>query len=259
MTSEKYIVCWSGGKDSTATIILAHEKNLPIEQIIINLIWFDKERKIYADHPEVIEWIFDYAIPLFSSWGYSVKILESEKDYVYWFYHKLEKSSKAERIGKRAGWLLRGACAMNREKTRPVEKYVKSLGSEYKQYIGIAADEPERLVRAHEKGNLSLLEKFNYTELDAYELCKKYGLLSPTYSFSSRSGCWFCPNQKIKELAHTKIEHPELWDELLKLDAVEGKISECFKHDKTFKQIAAEVDAYIADPPAVQLSLFDYV
>lgn len=48
-TEEKlHIVSWSGGKDSTATIILAHELGIKIDLIIISLIWFDKERKIYA-------------------------------------------------------------------------------------------------------------------------------------------------------------------------------------------------------------------
>ncbi len=37
------IICWSGGKDSTATIVLAHELGIPIDLIIISLIWFDKK------------------------------------------------------------------------------------------------------------------------------------------------------------------------------------------------------------------------
>lgn len=84
-----HIVSWSGGKDSTATIVLAHEHELPIDLIIICLVWFDKKRGIYAEYPEVIEWIFNTAIPLFESWGYKVKLLESERDYMYWFNHKI--------------------------------------------------------------------------------------------------------------------------------------------------------------------------
>lgn len=68
-----HIVCWSGGKDSTATIVLAHEHGLPIDLIIICLVWFDKEREIYAESPEVVEWILNYAKPLFESWGYKVR------------------------------------------------------------------------------------------------------------------------------------------------------------------------------------------
>lgn len=44
MSSERKlnIICWSGGKDSTATIVLAHELGIPIDLIVISLLWFDK-------------------------------------------------------------------------------------------------------------------------------------------------------------------------------------------------------------------------
>lgn len=259
-TEEKlHIVCWSGGKDSTATIVLAHEHGLPIDLIIICLVWFDKKRRIYAEHPEVIEWILNYAIPLFESWGYKVKVLESEKDYIYWFNHIIEKSSCPERIGKRAGWLLRGKCCMNREKTRPVERFVRSLGDNCVQYIGIAIDEPERLDRAHSKNQESLLERYGIKEDDTYEILRPYNLISPTYNFSDRGGCWFCPNAKIRELAYTKQHYPELWRELVIFDNTDNKVSEFFKHNKTFKEINEAVDAYIATPRYEQLTLFDYI
>lgn len=247
-----HIVSWSGGKDSTATIVLAHEHELPIDLIIICLVWFDKKRGIYAEYPEVIEWIFNTAIPLFESWGYKVKLLESERDYMYWFNHIIEKSSHAERVGKRAGWLIGGMCAMNREKVTPIKKFLKSFNCEYEQYLGIAKDEHKRLERVHKKGQISLLEKYGICERDTYEILKPYNLISPTYKFAKRGGCWFCPNQAIKEFAYLKTNHPELWAELVTFDSVPNKVSEGFKYGKTFKQVSLEVDAYIA-----QLSLFN--
>ena len=246
-----HIVSWSGGKDSTATIVLAHEHGLPIDLIIICLVWFDKKRGIYAEYPEVIEWIFNTAIPLFESWGYKVKVLESERDYMYWFNHTLEKSNYKERIGKISGWLIGGMCAMNREKVAPIKKFLKSLDCEYEQYLGIAKDEHKRLERVHSKKQISLLEKYGICECDTYEILKPYNLISPTYQFADRGGCWFCPNQKIKEFAYLKTKHPELWGELVKFANTGNKISECFKYRKTFEQVSLEVDAHIA-----QLSLF---
>lgn len=118
MSSERKlnIICWSGGKDSTATIVLAHELGIPIDLIVISLLWFDKKRRIYAEYPEVIEWIFSYAIPLFESWGYKVKVIESDKDYMHWFYHTIERTEHEDRKSKLSGWLIGGMCAMNREK-----------------------------------------------------------------------------------------------------------------------------------------------
>lgn len=253
MTDNKlHIVSWSGGKDSTATIVLAHEHGLPIDLIIICLIWFDKKRGIYAEYPEVIEWIFNTAIPLFESWGYKVKVVEGERDYVYNFYHTIEKPRKEKNKGKLAAWLVGGMCVLNREKVNPIKRYLKSLGKEYQQYIGIAADEPKRLERVHKKGQISLLEKYGICERDTYEILKPYNLISPTYKFAKRGGCWFCPNQTIKEFAYLKTNHPELWAELVNFDSVPNKVSEGFKYGKTFEQVSLEVDAYIA-----QLSLFN--
>lgn len=258
-TDKLRVVSWSSGKDSTATIVLAHEHGLPLDLIIISLMWFDKKRKIYAEYPEVVEWIFNYAKPLFESWGYKVIVLESERDYVYYFNHIIKKSEHPERVGKKAGFLMGGRCYMNREKVKPIKKYIANLEREYKLYVGIAIDEPERLERAHNKGQISLLEKYNVRESDTYEILKPYNLISPTYSFAKRGGCWFCPNQGIKEFAYLKQQHPELWVELVTFDETPNKVSECFKYGKTFKQINAEADAYIANPPPVQLSLFDYL
>ena len=39
----RYIASWSGGKDSTATIILAHLHNEPLDTIIFAEVMFDKE------------------------------------------------------------------------------------------------------------------------------------------------------------------------------------------------------------------------
>ena len=46
----KYICSWSGGKDSTAQIILAHEHNEPLDLIIFSEVMFDKN--ISGELPE---------------------------------------------------------------------------------------------------------------------------------------------------------------------------------------------------------------
>lgn len=78
-----------------------------------------------------------------------------------------------------------------------------------------------------------------------YNLCKKFGLLSPVYDFSSRGGCWFCPSASIKEYAHTKSEHPELWEELRKLSLTDNLVSYGFKYGETFDEIDRKIEAYL--------------
>ena len=123
----KHIVSWSGGKDSTATIILAHEHGLPIDLIVISLLWFDKKRKIYGEYPEHVKWIFEYAIPLFESWGYPVKVITSDHDYLYWFYHVITKSKRPERNGKLSGFLMGGRCYRTAKRSSRYEHIYKVL------------------------------------------------------------------------------------------------------------------------------------
>ena len=106
------------------------------------------------------------------------------------------------------------------------------------QYIGIAKDEPQRLARLG--GNqVSLLEKYGYTEDDAKQLCKQAGLLSPVYEFTDRGGCWFCPNAKLSELRHLYDHHPDLWQKMMRLQIVPGKVTEKFNRSQTFADIDA--------------------
>ena len=101
------------------------------------------------------------------------------------------------------------------------------------QYVGIASDEPVRLHRL-QGDQVSLLEKYHYTEEDAKQLCQTAGLLSPVYAFTDRGGCWFCPNQRLSEM-----DHPELWARMLELQAMPGKGSEKFNRTERFSDIDA--------------------
>lgn len=61
----KYIASCSGGKDSIATIILAHEHKEPLDLIIFSEVMFDD--KISGELPEHIDFIKNKAFPLFES------------------------------------------------------------------------------------------------------------------------------------------------------------------------------------------------
>lgn len=214
----KYIASWSGGKDSTASIILAHEHNEPLDLIIFSEVMFDEN--ISGELPEHIEFIKNKAIPVFESWGYKVKVLRSYKTYLDCFYQVQKRSRVPERIGKRWGFPMMGRCVINSQcKIWPIKKFWKEIKEPFTQYIGIAIDESVRMERVVRAGNqVSLLEKYGYTEQMAYDLCKKYDLLSPIYEFSNRGGCWFCPNTRCAQLQYLRTNHRDLWDKLLALE-----------------------------------------
>lgn len=182
-----------------ATIILAHEHNEPLDLIIFSEVMFDENTS--GELPEHIKFIKEKCIPLFASWGYKTEILHSDVNYMDCFNHILTRSKVAERNGKKQGFPMSGRCAINsRCKTKPINDFFKAKDPEQvTQYIGIAIDEPKRLERLRDKKptRISLLEKYGYTEKMAFELCEKYGLLSPIYDFAPRGGVLVLPKCEI--------------------------------------------------------------
>lgn len=221
----KYIASWSGGKDSTASIILAHEHNEPLDLIIFSEVMFDKNTS--GELPEHIDFIRNKCIPLFESWGYETKILHADLTYMDIFKRE-PKRGKRLGSGMITGFPMAGRCQINRSvKVLPITCFLKNYKEEFMQYIGIATDEPERLARL-DKDKISLLAKYNYTERMAFDLCKKYNLLSPVYDFTTRGGFWFCPNARKGELNHLRDNYPELWNKLLELECIQNLIGNKF-------------------------------
>lgn len=219
----KYIASWSGGKDSTASIILAHENNEPLDLIIFSEVMFDKE--ISGELPEHIEFIKNKCIPLFESWGYKTKILHAGLTYMDLFIREPMRG-KRFKSGLITGFPMAGKCQVNRSiKVLPIKQFLNSFREDFIQYIGIAIDEPVRLNRIVKTQNqISLLQKYRYTEQMAFDLCKKYDLLSPIYDFAPRGGCWFCPNARDCELRHLRNNHKDLWNKLLELEEMPNLI-----------------------------------
>ena len=195
----KYIASWSGGKESTASIILAHENNEPLDLIIFSEVMFDEN--ISGELPEHIDFIKNKCIPLFESWGYEAKILHSDKTYMDCFNQVVKKPRRHMcNKGRKKGFPMPGHCNVNRDcKSKQIKDFYKSISEDVTQYIGIAIDEPERLsrIRISDVPKISLLEKYGYTERMAFGLCKKYDLLSPIYDFAPRGAVGSVQTQGI--------------------------------------------------------------
>lgn len=73
----KYIASWSGGKDSMATIILAHENKEPLDLIIFSEVMFNEE--LSGELPEHIDFVKNKCIPLFNKWGTRSKFCTVKK------------------------------------------------------------------------------------------------------------------------------------------------------------------------------------
>lgn len=94
----------------------------------------------------------------------------------------------------------------------------QGAGTNIVQYLGIAADEPERIQRHDKPGFKMPLVEIGWTEADCRKWCEERGLLSPIYTTATRGGCWFCHNQGIDQLRILRKEYPDLWKLLMKWD-----------------------------------------
>lgn len=265
--STNHVICWSGGKDSTATIILFHEHEAELMKpgdtvtILFTEVMYDLKRNISGHNPDIIAFIYKKK-QIFESWGYNVQILRSKnKDFLTNFYHKLTRSPNPERTGKTWGFVPSGICAIKRDcKLKPMEDWNKTHSSEnLVQYIGIALDEPKRLESLHKQPDLvSLLEKYEYTEADAMELCRSYDMVSPQYSLPgiTRDGCWFCPNAKLCEHKYVYEKMPKIWKEYVSLENTPNLAYT--RWNPYSKQTLRERDEIIRNG-YYQMSIFDYL
>ena len=101
-------------------------------------------------------------------------------------------------------------------KTHLISKEVNRLKAEKNalHYVGIAADEAWRC-----KGEQYPLVEWGVTEAEALQGCYDRGFdFGGLYEIYHRCSCWCCPFQRIDELRKLRVNHPELWARLRRLD-----------------------------------------
>lgn len=212
LRKHEWSICWSGGKDSTATVILCHEYNIPIKEIIYVRMMYDENTP--ATIPVMTDFV-DKAQKVFEGWGYKVRIEYGIETASNIAHKRFKRSKYPERNGKQYGVMgfMRGICKFTDVKQRTIRKLALS---DY-QMIGYAADETERLKLLDDKKQ-SIMVTLNISESEAFDICKRYNLLSPLYELGlGRDGCWFCPNAKTKEREMLRRDFPELIAEINKM------------------------------------------
>lgn len=247
-----YVASWSGGKDSTASIILAHEHNEPLDLIIFSEVMFDNDTS--GELPEHMDFVYK-CINRFEQWGYKTEILHSDKTYMDCFYSINQGRIVKERKGMYYGFPMAGRCLINtRCKVKPIIQF-DNRNPDAIHYVGIAVDEPKRLERL-KPNTISLLAKYNISESDAYNLCESYDMISPIYQFSTRGGCWFCPNATDNQLRHLRNNHQELWNKLLELEDIPNKVGHCW-NTLTKSSIHQKEQQFRYEE--AQMSIFDFL
>lgn len=211
----EHILSLSYGKDSLACLEACKLLGYPIDRVIHAEIWATDT--IPAELPPMIEFKAKADRIIKERYGLTVEHITAERDgeklsFAKQFYSTYTKGKHGGRI---YGFPVQiGAWCNSRLKVGPLASHLQA-----KQYLGIAADEPERIERHKDKPGIVLpLVDIGWDEAYCRQWCEENDLLSPIYTTAARGGCWFCHNQSIDQLRLLRKEYPELWKLLLKWD-----------------------------------------
>jgi len=221
------VLSLSYGKDSMACLGALEELQWPLDRIVTADVWATDT--IPADLPPMVEFK-DYADKvILERYGIEVEhfhAVESDNgekrtyEMCFYKYHIYGDTKVAfQQKDGIYGFPVRfGPWCNSGLKVSALTRCAKSqAGRNTIQYIGIAADEPNRFHNLTDK-QLSPLVEIGWTESDCRAWCKQNELLSPIYTQATRGGCWFCHNQGVNQLRLLRKQYPELWSLLLKWD-----------------------------------------
>lgn len=197
VSKQKKIVCYSGGKDSTAMLIHL----LQTKQQIDDIIYCDMGEWMWEGHLEHIHHVEETL---------NVKI------HVIPCFHEIRKGF--ERWGF-PSILNRWCTGIKRES---MKQYISEHypDDEIIQYIGYCADEEKRTSKtlySYFDVEYPLMEA-GITSEEALQMCYKMGFtFGDVYSHHSHYNCWMCPLQRKQELEYIYLNMPEKWQYLRQL------------------------------------------
>lgn len=207
----EHILSLSHGKDSLACLGAIEQLGWPLDRIVHVEVWATDT--IPADLPPMIEFKKHVDQTIKERWGIEVEHVRAKRCYQDVFYMVCH-GEKSYNSGKIYGWpFQRGPWCNSRLKQHVLSSTLKNAI----QYIGIAADEPNRFHNLSDTKKSPLVEA-GWTEADCRQWCEDNELLSPIYTTATRGGCWFCHNQGVQQLRLLRKNYPEYWALMLKWD-----------------------------------------
>lgn len=211
-----HAVSLSGGKDSTAMLLLMIQRGMPIDAVL--------NADTGMEFPEMVEHLARVDAYLFRERGLHITTLRHPKGFEYLMFDepKQKENSIAQRMQMGIslcgnGWPgFRARWCTGLLKTQLINKEANRLKGKKQalHYIGIAADEAKRC----KAGRYPLVE-WGVTETQALQICYDNGFdFGGLYRMYRRASCWCCPLQRIDELRKLRKHHPDLWEKLREMD-----------------------------------------
>lgn len=207
-----HAVSLSGGKDSTALLLMMIEKGMPIDTVIC--------ADTGMEFPEMYEHLTKVEELLYRERGIHITYLRHPKGFEYLMFDiPVEREEEWKHITPFGyGWPnMQVRWCTGNLKTHLIRKEVNRLkqAKNALHYVGIAADEAWRC-----KGEVYPLVEWGVTEAQALRYCYDRGLdWGGLYEIHHRCSCWCCPLQRVDDLRELRKHHPELWTRLRQMDA----------------------------------------
>lgn len=124
----KHIASCSFGKDSMATILLALEHTLPLDEVIYCEVRFTSS--ISGEHPEHREFIHSTAIPFLKAAGIKVTVVRDRKAYLDLFCRPVTRGPQEGR-GARMAFVRKMLHTAGSEKQTAGEVHTNPKGANY--------------------------------------------------------------------------------------------------------------------------------
>ena len=196
----KYIVSFSGGKDSTCMLIELIKRDYQIDEIV------------FCDTGAEFEQLYEHIELVKQKLGVPITTLQNKKgDFFYWAFEHIRTKGKNKgirgyglpRVNSNFRWCT------ERLKRDPARAYLnRKYGSgNYIEYIGLAFNEQQRM-----RTDLYPLVYWGFDEKDTLNICYKAGFhWGGLYKIFDRVSCWPCPYKNRQEKENMRKYFPELY------------------------------------------------
>lgn len=210
----KYVASVSFGKDSLAMLLKIIELHYPLDEVV----FYDTGMEFQAIYN-----IRDKVKVMLDDLGIKYTELKPEYDFEWKMF---DKPVNGKKNGFHYGYSwCGGRCRWGTtDKLKSIENHCKGCV----EYVGIAVDETNRLVKERNENKIFPLAELNMTEKDCIEYCYSKGFYwnengVELYGILDRVSCWCCCNKNLKELKNIYLHLPIYWEKLKELQSKTGR------------------------------------
>jgi 3'-phosphoadenosine 5'-phosphosulfate sulfotransferase (PAPS reductase)/FAD synthetase len=226
------IISLSGGKDSTAMLLMMLERKEPIHSVV----FFDTG----WEFPEM----YDHLDLLEKNTGIKIIRLHPKRSFNHWMFDRKVIPRKGPLKGKvrfrGLGWPRADFRWCTGKKFDEFKKYTNKI-KDHTMCIGLVADEQARIKiktktqAERNKNSRYPLSEWGISEKEALRYCVDHGYdWHGLYNVFDRVSCFCCPFKRKAELKALYTHYPDLWWKLRQMDE---NSRTTFKYGKTIKDI----------------------